>query len=189
MNNKEYSKQYYEKNKAKVLEKMRQHYVSTKKKHNEYYSQYNKTEKAKEYHKEYRNKNKAAAKQYRIDNRVQLAKKSLQYTKNRLLTDPLFKLTNNIRALINSAFRRNLTVKSQKTTIILGCSFEEFKNHLEKQFDQHMTWDNYGSYWQIDHIKPISLAQSEQEIIALNHYTNLQPLEAAANREKSNKFN
>ena len=52
-----------------------------------------------------------------------------------------------------------------------------------------MTWENYGKYngelnfgWDIDHIKPLSLAKNEEELIGLNHYTNLQPLCSKINR-------
>ena len=66
--------------------------------------------------------------------------------------------------------------KTNKAEEILGCTFEEFNLYIEKQFDDKMNWNNYGSYWNIDHKKPISLAISEEEIIALNHYTNLRPM-------------
>jgi len=45
-----------------------------------------------------------------------------------------------------------------------------------------MSWDNQGKYWDIDHIIPVSSAKTEEEIIKLNHYTNLQPLESYYNR-------
>ena len=52
-----------------------------------------------------------------------------------------------------------------------------------------MSWDNYGKYgWHIDHITPISLAQTEDEIYKLSHYTNLQPLWWRENILKSNKL-
>ena len=53
-----------------------------------------------------------------------------------------------------------------------------------------MTWDNYGLYngqfkygWDIDHIIPSSSVLTENEIIQLNHYTNLQPLCSHTNRD------
>lgn len=53
-----------------------------------------------------------------------------------------------------------------------------------------MTWDNHGLYngelnfgWDIDHIIPISSAKTEDEVINLNHYTNLQPLCGKINRD------
>jgi hypothetical protein len=50
-----------------------------------------------------------------------------------------------------------------------------------------MTWDNYGE-WHLDHIKPISLGKTEEEVIQLYHYTNFQPLWAKDNVVKYNKI-
>jgi hypothetical protein len=52
-----------------------------------------------------------------------------------------------------------------------------------------MSWNNYGKTgWHIDHIIPLSSANSEEEIIKLCHYTNLQPLWSEDNLKKSNRF-
>lgn len=60
---------------------------------------------------------------------------------------------------------------------------------MESKFEPWMNWNNYGLYngelnygWDIDHIVPISSANTEEEIIKLNHYTNLQPLCSKTNR-------
>jgi hypothetical protein len=50
-----------------------------------------------------------------------------------------------------------------------------------------MTWDNYGK-WHMDHIYPLSLAKTTEEIEKLCHYTNLQPLWAVDNIRKGNKI-
>jgi len=69
---------------------------------------------------------------------------------------------------------------------------EDLIKHLEKQFDENMTWGNYGSYWCIDHIKPISSftykdTDSDQfrECWSLR---NLQPMEKIQNIKKGNKY-
>ena len=56
-------------------------------------------------------------------------------------------------------------------------------------FEEWMNWENKGLYngelkygWDIDHRIPISSATSEEEMIKLNHYTNLQPLCSYTNR-------
>ena len=93
-----------------------------------------------------------------------------------------------MRNLIRNAFRRGFTTKSKKTIEILGCSFEEFKIHLESKFDNKMNWLNQGTYWHMDHIIPISSAKTEEEVYRLNHYTNFQPLYWLDNLKKSNKI-
>lgn len=111
------------------------------------------------------------------------------YKQQRKLRDPMFKLSGNIRTLICGSFKNKNIKKNTKSEQILGCTFKEFKIHLEKQFDDKMNWDNHGIYWHMDHIKPVSKAINEQELIELNHYTNFQPLEKYENMRKSNKYN
>jgi hypothetical protein len=69
----------------------------------------------------------------------------------------------------------------------LGCSYDEFKVHIEKQFLEGMTWANHGK-WHLDHIIPVSYGLNESEVIALNHYTNFQPLWATDNMSKGNRY-
>jgi hypothetical protein len=59
--------------------------------------------------------------------------------------------------------------------------------HLENQFDQNMTWDNYGSYWHVDHIIPRSVFDptNDQHIKWCWSLENLRPLEAWENMSKS----
>jgi len=109
------------------------------------------------------------------------------YISNQLKTNPLFKLRHNLRNLIRKSLKGNGFSKNTKTYEILGCSFEDFKTHIEHRFHQGMSWENYGE-WQYDHITPISWATNEDEIIALNHYTNFQPLWREENQKKSNKY-
>lgn len=71
---------------------------------------------------------------------------------------------------------------SQKTLDLIGCSREDFMLHLEKQFTENMSWDNYGTYWEVDHIKPLSKGGTI-------HWTNSQPLTISENRKKYNKYN
>ena len=98
-------------------------------------------------------------------------------------------LKERIRCSIINSFRLKGYTKKYKTEYILGCSFLEFKLYLESNFEDWMTWDNYGKYngevnygWDIDHITPLSSALTEDDVIKLNHYTNLQPLCSYINR-------
>lgn len=54
--------------------------------------------------------------------------------------------------------------KSSATFIILGCQYDNFKMYIENQFDEKMSWDNYGK-WHLDHKTPISWAKTEEEVI------------------------
>jgi hypothetical protein len=139
------------------------------------------------YRKQYYIKNKEIIdeinKKYRIENRVKLNKINVEKRNN----NPLLKLSYNTRNLILKSIKKNGYTKKNKTYKILGCSFEEFKLHLEKQFTKGMTWENQGE-WHLDHIYPVSLAKDEEELIKLNHYTNFQPLWAFDNISKGNKI-
>jgi hypothetical protein len=71
----------------------------------------------------------------------------------------------------------------------IGCALAELSAHLEKQFKNGMTWQNYGQ-WHIDHIIPCAkfdLTDSEQQRKCF-HFSNLQPLWAIENIVKSNKL-
>ena len=79
--------------------------------------------------------------------------------------------------------------KSMSSEKLLGCSWEEARKYLESQFQEGMSWDNYGE-WQIDHIIPCSRFDFSNPIhqrICFN-YRNLQPLWAKDNKEKFNKL-
>jgi len=148
----------------------------------------------KEYNKRYREENidkiKFIHKEYSKNNREKVIEYNRNYINTRLKTDDVFKLTHYIRSSIRKSFKRNGFSKKSRTFQILGCSYIEFKLYLESKFELWMTWDNYGKYngdfdygWDIDHITPLSLAIIEDDVIRLNHYTNLQPLCSKINRD------
>jgi hypothetical protein len=67
---------------------------------------------------------------------------------------------------------------------------DEYTHYLEQMFTPDMNWDNYGEYWEIDHIKPIDAfdLNEEEQLYEAFKYTNTQPLKKEDNREKSNKL-
>lgn len=140
-------------------------------------------EKVKQQAKQWKEKNKDYLKNY-------MKKYTPEYRKNKMKNDSLFKLTNNIRSAIYCSFYEKNFTKSKRTEEILGCSFEEFKQHLESQFEPWMNWDNRGGHsiteqnktWDIDHIVPLNTAKTEEDIIKLNHYTNFKPVCSYYNR-------
>ena len=96
-----------------------------------------------------------------------------------------YRLKENIRSRINLTLKN----KSNSSEELLGCPIKEYIVYLEQQFDQNMSWENYGTYWEIDHIKPISTFDltNEQEIKKCFNYKNTKPLSINENRKKRNK--
>jgi hypothetical protein len=82
--------------------------------------------------------------------------------------------------------------KDDSTIELLGATLTKVKNHIEKQFQEGMSWDNHSlKGWHIDHIKPCAsfdLTDPKQQKECF-HYTNLQPLWAEDNLRKSDKLN
>jgi hypothetical protein len=104
-------------------------------------------------------------------------------------TDMNFRIRHNLRCDIRSRVKRNDGRKAAKTEILLGCSIQEFRNHLENKFNKGMTWQNYGSQWEIDHIVPVSwfnLTKPEHQHRCW-HYSNLRPLLKITNRKRGNR--
>jgi len=126
---------------------------------------------------------------------IRCRKATILWEKNKRKTDPLFKLKGNIRSLIRGTFKRKNVKKTKRTLLILGCTIEYFREHLENQFEHWMNWGNHGKYngtycfgWDIDHIIPVSNGVTEEDIIKLNHYTNLRPLCSKINRDIKRNF-
>lgn len=130
----------------------------------------------------YTKENKAAIKAYVSKNRDRINKAWREKQKN----NPAFAMAVRFRRRLNYALS-NIGVRKVKSSVdFLGCSFEEFKIHLESKFTEGMSWDN-RHLWEIDHILPMRLAKTEADVIRLSHYTNLQPLWRKDNRKKSGK--
>ena len=112
------------------------------------------------------------------------------YKKHKRKTDPFWQLKENMRVSICQSFKRIGSIKPSRTEQILGCTFEQFKQHIESQFEPWMNWENQGGQiiteintnWDIDHKIPISSAKTKDDVIKLSHYTNFQPLCSYVNR-------
>ena len=166
--------EYYQKNREKDFARKKKYFADPKNKvARERYRAY-----MKEYNKEYNANPK---------NREKKNARQKKRQKERRQSDPLYKLKCNVRSRINKTITRAGFKKNSKTHKILNCSFEEFASHLEKQFNSGITWENYGK-WHLDHIVPVSLASTEEEIIKLNHYKNFQPMWGPENGSKNNKI-
>lgn len=142
--------------------------------------------------KQYREKNKEKEKnrlkKYYKNNKEKIIKRSINYTKNKLKSDSLFRLKTYIRNRINKFIKTKNMSKKNKTFEIIGCTPEFLKEYIENKFTNGMSWDLVGPKIHIDHIIPLSSAKTEEEVYKLCHYTNLQPLWGEDNLVKYNKI-
>lgn len=159
----------------------------------EYQKQYhrNNREKLAEQGKKYRQKNRVKRaeyrKQYYQDNREKFAEYRRKYFKYRRKNDPIFRLTENLRARVRRVLKGK--TKSAATMELIGCDIEFLKQHLQSQFTDGMTWENQGQ-WHVDHIRPCAsfdLSKPEQQRECF-HYSNLQPLWAEDNKRKGASY-
>lgn len=113
--------------------------------------------------------------------------KTYERNNARRKTDDLYNLKCRLSHRVRMAMKGIGLKKSQRTIEMIGCSWEDLVKHIERQFTTGMSWDN-RSEWHIDHIIPLATATCEDDIIQLNHFTNLRPLWAEDNLRKSDKL-
>lgn len=92
------------------------------------------------------------------------------------------------RSILKSYLFRKSLKKIDQTISLLGYSSMELKEHLQSMFDENMNWDNYGFYWHIDHIIPVSLFKDNTPVRVVNSLSNLRPLEKNKNLAKGKKL-
>lgn len=181
--NKEYyinkAKKYYLENKERILEQRRKY----REEHKEEIAAYKK-----EYARKNKDKIRAYKHKYNIENREKLSEKAKMYQRKRRNDDTIHKLKMQTRHLIYMCFNKKGNIKSKKTELILGCDLDFFVQYLLKTYK-----NNYGIDWDgkekvhIDHIIPLATAKTEEELIKLCNFNNLQLLKAEDNLKKSFK--
>jgi hypothetical protein len=158
--------------------------------------------------KEYRKNNSRSTKQrskaYYEKNRDRILKQCAKYRdtdryramvnereKRKRNENPAYKLHTNVSRLVRFGLAKTGGKANGKIWEKLQYDSQQLKEHLEKQFDENMTWDNYGSYWHVDHIYPRSLlpytSLDDPNFAKCWAISNLQPLEVTENIRKSNK--
>ena len=149
-------------------------------------------EEFKKYRQEHKDRDKAYRRKYYAEHKEQRRLYSRQYKERRNLIrrqrTPEQRLADTLRSRMRSALKGNL--KAEHTFELLGCSLEQVRAHLEKQFKPGMSWANWNYRgWHIDHIIPCAffdLSDPEQQKECF-HYTNLQPLWERENNLKRDK--
>jgi len=117
--------------------------------------------------------------------------RSVERFMERYKTDPILRIKHAHRRRVNNLIKAQFMAKAHPhTRALFGCTYQEYKAHLEQRFQPGMTWDNHGTVWELDHIRPLSsfdLMDEEQQRQAF-HYTNVQPLFTRDNRTKGSTW-
>jgi hypothetical protein len=119
---------------------------------------------------------------YREAERIRRAKRKQR--------DPHFALKCHLRQRLSHLVKRGQAVKTAKAVTLVGCTLEELRRHIERQFKRGMSWANYGRVWHIDHIIPCAkfdLTDERQQRLCF-HYLNLCPLRAEENMRKNSRL-
>jgi len=191
-------KAYHEANKEKLSAKNKAYYAANREKllaQAKACQEANK-EKLKAQKKAYREANKEKIKAYKKANKEKIsAQRKAHYEANkerlnarirqRRKNDVQFRLRLNLRGRLNQAIKNQQ--KTGSAVRDLGCTIKELMRHLEAQFTEGMSWENWAlDGWHIDHIKPLASFDltDRKQLLEACHYTNLQPLWAKDNFSK-----
>lgn len=188
----EHKKEYMKKWRLKNKERIKEYHAKWRQENREHINEITR----KKYHdnpdvfkkrtKKYLDNHEEQIKQKRHEYKIKNRKKLTEYEKKKR-EEPLYRMKVNIRTLIKNSIKNKNHKVNSKTEEILGCPIDAFIDYLKSKFQDGMTIESHG-LWHIDHIIPISSAKTYEEIIKLNHYTNLQPLWAIDNLKKGNKI-
>ncbi len=181
------AKALYRENKDKIDAQHRQYYYNNKdtvstKQRDYYHANSNKVlVRQKQYNAQNAEVIKVYNKKYKKENRIKFNLKNTTKRKQNIQ----FRISCNLRTRLHHAMRSKNKIGSAVGD--LGCTSEFLTKHLAAQFSSYMTWDNYGIFWQIDHIIPLchfDLTKRDQFLEACN-YKNLRPLEIQEHKTKS----
>lgn len=142
------------------------------------------------YDKQYRETHKEQGKLYRINNhekiklyRLNNADKIKEYNKQRYENNKIGKLMSNAMCYALKGSK-----SGQHWEDLVPYNLEQLKQHLESLFTPSMNWNNYGSYWEVDHIIPQNLfkfeSYTDREFQICWSLNNLRPLEKYLNRQR-----
>lgn len=187
--------EYREKNKEKRKNYLKKYYTANKESATEYkkkkYLENRDAEiqKRKDWYKNNKGKHKKAREKYLAENKDRLRAARRKWENNKLKTDVNYSLQKSLRSRVRLALKGNYK-KDKRTEELIGCSISEFREYIENQFSEGMSWDNWNfEGWHLDHKIPVSWFNLENENcrkLAFS-YKNMQPLWAVDNFLKNSK--
>ncbi len=122
-----------------------------------------------------------------LDHARALARKNMA----RQRATPWGDITQKVFRAMRGALRKGGNVQS-KYAVALGYTWAALHAHIEAQFTSDMTWENWGTVWEMDHIIPLSATkyQSLDDPLFRQAWCldNLRPLPKGENRRKFTKI-
>jgi hypothetical protein len=118
-------------------------------------------------------------------NRPEEYKERMRQMRKREASKPINRVISNVRKRLRDV------MKGKRAALnVVGCTRKQLQEHLQSQFTKQMHWNNYGTYWHVDHIVPVSHFDltNPEHVKLVHHYTNLRPMEAVANMMRGNKI-
>jgi len=156
----EYKRKYYQENHEKYCEHNRQYYQQNKEKFREYQLQWE--DKNPDYRRE--------------------------YVKKRRAQNPRLRVSRSVSESIRYSLKDGKNGRHWET--LVGYTCKDLMDHLESQFTEGMSWENYGE-WHIDHRRPIAdidfADTSDPDFKVCWSLWNLQPLWGKENMSKNAK--
>ncbi len=191
-----FGKKWYQKNKEKIQLQHKKWYQKNKEKRRQYYKErYQKNkEKILQQSKNYYQKNIERIQQRHRRYDQEHKKERLEYKgkwqKYQRKTNPRYSLDENIGTAVWASLKDKKAGRKWET--LVDYTLKELIEHLEKQFNSKMNWNNYGNYWVVDHLKPKSLFNyTSSDDLGFKQcwaLKNLQPLEKIENIKKGNHY-
>lgn len=117
-------------------------------------------------------------------NKTEARKKAL---KEKYSACPVYRMKVRVKSRLAKALKARGWSKTDATKNMLGCGYQEFVEHIEKNFSSGMTWENRDK-WHLDHIIPLATAKTKEDIVRLTHHSNLRPMWARDNMAKGAKI-
>ncbi|HEY8659798.1 MAG TPA: hypothetical protein VIL78_12230 [Hanamia sp.] len=185
----EYDKKYHAKNPEKIKIKQERYRLKNNERRREKYS--DNPEVFKQKVKEYRIKNPDKIKDTAYRSSQKYKDKAREWKREwenaRIKNDSIYSLKRKLRCRITAAIKNGGYTKKSSCGVLLGEEYHIIKAYIERKFKKGMTWDNHG-LWHIDHKIPLASAKTEEELLKLCHYTNLQPLWKVDNLKKGSQI-
>lgn len=184
----EYNKEYWSRTKEKQSERKKEWYQNNK----EHVLLYNK-----EYNDTHKDQIREHQKGYRIANLDKIKARHAEWRRrdyadmrenpDRANEFARYKVKTNTGRRIREILEQT---KSKRCIEYVGCELNFFMMHLEEQFTEGMTWDNYGE-WHLDHVIPCVAFDmlDDVQVAACFSWRNYQPLWERDNIVKKDSYN